>query len=206
MKIHEVIHNKSSHPFTFCKHCKKVFLHPRHVIGETSSLLWTHVFDRCSRYQIHKRQFDNRSTIDDLHDFFSSTNESRSKSITQDQIDKLLFKYYISGNIPFRQIENQYLKELMSLIEINKWQAKASECNTLQARLSKYSKMRIDKLKEVLQANKSRISLALDMWSSRSNHEFLDMLYLIDYLTICAIYLVYNDVNCFSYDDSLDQW
>ena len=47
--------------------------------------------------------------------------------------------------------------------------------------------MRVDKLKEVLQANKSRISLALDMWSSRSNHGFLGMLY----LTNCEAFVQY---------------
>jgi hypothetical protein len=177
LEIHEAIHNKSGHPFTFCKHCKKVFLHPRRIVGGTSSSLRTHVFDRCPRYQIYKRQFDSQSTIGGLHDFFSSTNESQPESITQDQIDELLLKYHISGNIPFRQIENQYLKELVSLIMINKRPAKAPGRNTLRVRLSKYSKMGVDKLKEVLQANKSRISLALDMWSSRSNHGFLGMLY-----------------------------
>jgi hypothetical protein len=177
LEIHEAIHNKSGHPFAFCKHCKKVFLHPRRVVGGTSSSLQTHVFDRCPRYHIHKHQFDSTSRIGNLNDFFSSTSGSRPEPITQARIDELLLKYHISGNIPFRQVENQYLKELVSLIEINKLQAKTPGRNTLRARLSKYSKMGVDKLKEVLQANKSRISLALDMWSSRGNHGFLGTLH-----------------------------
>jgi hypothetical protein len=148
---------------------------------------------------------DSTSTAGGLHGFFSPSNGSKPEPITQGQIDELLLKYHISGNIPFRQVENKYLKELVSLIEINKEQAKAPGRNTLRARLSKYSNMGVDKLKEVLQANKSRISLALDMWSSRSNHGFLGMLYLTNCEGICSMYLIYNDANYFSYHSSLDQ-
>jgi hypothetical protein len=174
-------------------------------VGGSSSSLRTHVFDRCPQYKIHNRRVNSTSTVGGLHNFFSPSNESKPEPITQGQIDELLLKYHISGNIPFRQVENKYLKELVSLIEINKGQAKAPGRTTLRARLSKYSKMSVDKLKEILQANTSRISLALDMWSSRSNHGFLGTLYLTNCEGSCSIYLIYNDANCFSCDGSLDQ-
>jgi hypothetical protein len=95
------------------------------------------------------------------------------KNITQELIEEWVLKFFVSGNIPLLQVENEHLRALISLIKLNGKNAHAPGHTTLCTRVSQYSKMGMEKLKSVLQANDSKISLALDCWSSRSNYGFL---------------------------------
>lgn len=61
----------------------------------------------------------------------------------------------------------------MSFIPINDKPATSPSRTTLRARLSKYSKLAVQDLKDVLTQNESKISLALDCWSSRSRQGYL---------------------------------
>jgi hypothetical protein len=95
--------------------------------------------------------------------------------ITKELFEEQILKFFISGNIPFNTAENEHFQTLMSFIKVNDKPVDSPCRITLQARLEKHSKLAIENLKGVLAANSSKISLALDCWSSRSNYGFLGM-------------------------------
>ena len=97
--------------------------------------------------------------------------------ITKELLEEQILKFFVSGNIAFNQVDNEHFRTLMSFIPINNKPAISSDRTTLHARLSKYAKLSEEQLKELLKNNQSKISLALDCWSSKNKRGFLDMLY-----------------------------
>jgi len=170
LEYDEALNKLTGKPFTICKHCKSVFLHPRRTVNGTSSSMRTHVFERCQAYR--RANCDRLGSSPGIHGFFASASMP-SRVVTQERVEELLLKFLISGNIPLRQVENQYLRELVLMITINGRPCKTPGRKAIRSQLTKYSNMAVNKLKDAIKANKSRISLALDMWSSRSNHAFM---------------------------------
>ena len=80
---------------------------------------------------------------------------------------------FLSGNITFNQADNEHFRTLMSFIPIDNKPATSPGRTTLHARLSKYAKLLEEQLKELLKNNQSKISLALDCWSSKNKRGFL---------------------------------
>jgi hypothetical protein len=115
----------------------------------------------------------------DIRGFYAANmgTESTSTRVTQEFVDETILKFFVSNNIPFKAVDNEHFRKLISLIPLNKSrnQAHSPSRNTLRARLSKYSKMGVDQLKRVLTENDSKFSIALDCWSSRSNYGFMGM-------------------------------
>ena len=79
----------------------------------------------------------------------------------------------ISANLSFNTVENEYFRELISWIKVNNRPAQAPSRKVVRARLSTEAKSVKEDLKTILAANKSKISLAVDCWSSRTNFGFL---------------------------------
>jgi hypothetical protein len=88
-------------------------------------------------------------------------------------IEEHVLKFFISGNIPFKQSDNEHFHKLVSLIQINNKNASAPSRKILRARLSKQAVLAKDNLKAILSTNRSKISLALDCWTTRTNFGFL---------------------------------
>jgi hypothetical protein len=98
--------------------------------------------------------------------------------ITKEALEEQILKFFVSGNIPFAQADNPQFRSLISMIKINKEPAHAPSRTTLRTRLTKYSQMSTDNLKMILAGNTSKISLALDCWTSRNQRGFLGLLHL----------------------------
>lgn len=97
---------------------------------------------------------------------------SQSK-FTMARVEEEILKYIISGNIPFNQVENQYFRNIISFIQIKNTSVQAPSRKVIRARLSSKSEQASDNLRDTLAANTSKISLALDCWSTRINYSFL---------------------------------
>jgi hypothetical protein len=95
--------------------------------------------------------------------------------ITKSQIEEQVLKFLISANIPFRQADNEYFRELVSWITVNNIPTKLPSRKVIRSRLMNEATMAKENLKAVLSTNRSKISLALDCWTTRTNFGFLGM-------------------------------
>ena len=88
-------------------------------------------------------------------------------------LDEEILKFVISANIPFNQVENEHFRRIISWIQVNKHSAQAPSRKVIRARLSSKSELAKENLRKILAANSSKISLAMDCWSTRTNYGFL---------------------------------
>ena len=111
-----------------------------------------------------------------MSQFFPSGEALASQPITKALIDQQVLKFVISATLPFSVIENEYFRDLISWIKVNNRPAQAPSRKVIRARLSTEAQSAKEDLKAALAANKSKISLAVDCWSSRTNFGFLGTL------------------------------
>lgn len=93
-------------------------------------------------------------------------------SMTNDQILDKVLKFFISGNIAFNQADNPYFRDLISEIRIDGSSVPVNRDN-MKSRLTQQSEKGREELLATLMRNESKVSLALDCWSSRNNMAFL---------------------------------
>lgn len=90
-------------------------------------------------------------------------------------IDDEILKFFISGNIPFNQAENEHFRRLISFIQVKNQPVEAPSRKLIRKRLTSKAELARENLRTIIAANSSRISLALDCWSTRTNYGFLGM-------------------------------
>jgi S-adenosylmethionine:tRNA-ribosyltransferase-isomerase (queuine synthetase) len=118
-----------------------------------------------------------------LSDYFNTTSQPH-VLITKEWIEQQVLKFFISANIPFRQADNEYFQELISKIQVNGSAVSLPSRKVIRARLTKEAKAAKADLKIILSQNSSKISLALDMWSTRNKFGFLGILEILVFYEI----------------------
>ena len=111
--------------------------------------------------------------------FFSSERSgSYSTSVlpqTETNVVNEALCFFISGNIPFNQAENPHFKKLISSIKVNGKPVTPPSRKVIRAKLKEAASIAKEELKAELDANDSKVSLALDCWTSRPGHAYLGM-------------------------------
>jgi hypothetical protein len=154
-----------------CKHCSIKFAHPRRNDSVTTSPIKAHIEKRCEAY---KRKHPHRqASASSMSAFLQGSETTTTSAVTQEQIEEQILKFFVSGNIPFNQADNPHFRKLIEMIHVNGRPAHAPGRTTVRARLSKHSQLSDEALINLLAENKSKISLALDCWTSRTNQSFL---------------------------------
>ena len=101
------------------------------------------------------------------------TTEIQGPPILLRPMSKILFSiFFISGNIPFNQADNPEFKKLMQLIKIHGKRVMINR-KVIRAQLTANAAMACTDLKKQLATNISRVSLAMDGWTSRLNNSYL---------------------------------
>ena len=147
--------------------------HPHRTRDGTTTAIKDHLGKRCKAYLNYRS--DASSETRSISYFLSGNkaNASKPTRLSQDLVEEHILRFFVSGNIPFNQAENESFRTLISHIKINDQPARCPGRTTIRRRLTKYAKEGVEDLKALLAANDSKISLALDCWSSRSNYDFL---------------------------------
>jgi hypothetical protein len=171
--FHETVKRSDGIPYTVCMLCNSAYKHPRcWKSGPTNSL--NRHLDDCAAYQrLLKTGVD--SSTGALSDYFNTASQPHIL-VTKEWIEQQVLKFFISANIPFRQADNEYFQELISKIQVNGSAASSPSRKVIRARLSKEAAVAKADLKVILSQNSSKISLALDMWSTRNKFGFLGIL------------------------------
>ncbi len=153
-------------------HCRKMQAHPWKYESKPSGILKRHL-NNCGPYRESQR-IGSGSQASSMTQFFSSGDTTpTSRPITKALIDQQVLKFMISANLPFNAVENENFRELISWIKVNNRPAQAPSRKIIRARLSTEAKSAKEDLKTILAANKSKISLAIDCWSTRTNFGFM---------------------------------
>jgi len=104
-----------------------------------------------------------------------SKSQERVATLTKAMIDDEILKFFISGNIPFNQAENEHFRKLISFIQIKNRPVEGPSPKFIRKTLTSKAESARENLRTIIAANSSRISLALDCWSTRTNYGFLGM-------------------------------
>ena len=107
----------------------------------------------------------------------TSQNADSESKPTQHRVTELMLKFFISGNIAFAQAGNVNLNELIRLIPLESGMpASCPSRKVIRQRLHEHADISTEELHELLATNDSKVSLALDCWSSRSNYGFMGII------------------------------
>ena len=173
--FHETIERSDGVPYAVCMLCNSVYKHPRCWKSAPTNSLNRHL-DDCVAYQrLLKTGVKSSMGSGALSNYFSTASQHRIL-VTKEWIERQVLKFFISANIPFRQADNEYFQELISKIQVNGGAASSPSRKVIRARLSKEAEAAKADLKAVISKNSSKISLALDMWSTRNKFGFLGIL------------------------------
>lgn len=160
-------------PAVKCKACRMTFKHPGSYKRFPSSTLVRHN-EQCPKAKRARiSQTDDGSDIrslleqQSLHD-----RDPGSTNITETDVKNIVLDFFISGNIPFNQADNPEFKKLMQLIKIHGKRVMINR-KVIRAQLTANAAMARTDLKKQLATNISRVSLAMDGWTSRLNNSYL---------------------------------
>lgn len=151
-----------------CKHCPTFFKHPGLQTSAQISTITRHL-KSCSSYQRHCRNQVEKP----IQGYFvpKPSKQGNMPPSELNVVDKVV-DFFISGNISFLQAENPQFQDLLRYISVN---GKTPIINRkkIAKRLTELAVLAKEDLISQLATNESKISLALDCWSSRHNHSFI---------------------------------
>jgi len=154
-------------------------MHPNRLPTKPTTSLKRH-FPKCKEYLRSQRHESNAQSLSTLTHYWesheSAQNQRGNKTITNAMLEEEILKFVISANLPFNQVENGHFQRLISWIQVNQRPAQAPSRKVIRSRLSSKSESAKENLRKILSLNSSKISLALDCWSTRTNYGFLGML------------------------------
>ena len=165
-------------PSIACKFCAHVFQHPRAkaMRRAPTSTMKTHIEDGCKSMPRTKSNTPSMKTASG--GFFG--NGRQEALITQSDVEDQILRFFISGNIPFNQAENPEFRKLVSMIQLGKVSGAAAHPPsrfTVRRRLRSHSETAAENLFETFACLNSKVSLALDCWSTRNMLPFLGIHY-----------------------------
>ena len=89
--------------------------------------------------------------------------------LTGNDVKDTVLDFFIAGNIPFNQADSPEFQRLISMIKVKGKAVKINRKN-LRSRLAEPAAIAKKDLMDELAANVSRVSLAMDGWTSRLNN------------------------------------
>lgn len=168
----EGVHRTTGIPHCLCKYCHDPIMHPYTVSTNPTNSIARH-YPKCKQYKSYTQKgSESQSTMSSYFQTAAGLQQSRNEPTTA-RVEEEILKYIISGNIPFNQVENQHFRNIVSFIQIKNKSIQVPSRKVIRARLSSKSEQASDNLRTTLAANSSKISLALDCWSTRTNYSFL---------------------------------
>jgi hypothetical protein len=183
-QFHEAVNIEATPPtpVVLCKRCLKEYTHPRNGKNSSTSTLNKHI-------ESHQKRDLNEQTqrMKPLKAYFSGSASrvvSPNIGITKTELQTLLLHTAVACNWAFDQFDDPYFRDMLH---------RAFPGHTIPGR-KKISTLLVDAaivaradMRKILTENLSRISLALDCWTSSNRWEFMGMSSLYCSMIVCAI-------------------
>ena len=173
LEFHECVHKQKGTVHVVCKYCRKAYTHPnkigknsngKSIPGGPTTFMSRHLKE-CAEYKKQK------PTLQSFINEFNNHDTMTRNNLDDDILNKIL-KFFISGNIAFNQADNPYFLELIQTAHVRAKQPVINRKN-IRERLRKLAATAKENLMMTLIENDSKISLALDCWSSKNGYAFL---------------------------------
>jgi hypothetical protein len=168
----ETVHRKNGTAHVLCKHCHVSLHHPNRDGNKSTSSMSKHL-KICSSFRRKlQMQAGEHSPAVDLFDEWIGASTRDRPVTSRDGVKERVLRIIISGNLPFSFADNIELLELLkdAYPDLPPPNRKAIvELLKSKATLSRHE------MKVRLAALDSKVSLALDIWTTRTNLAFLGM-------------------------------
>jgi hypothetical protein len=124
----------------------------------------------CNKGKLAKQSSANFNLFESF--FASEDNLPTSGVMTSDKLCEQVLRIILAGNLSFSQAENV---ELVALLRNAYPNVNIPNRRSVTNKLNEQTMMAKEKLKDRLATVESKISLAIDVWSTRTNYSFLGM-------------------------------
>ena len=161
--FHEVIDLNLSEAKVHCKTCIKIYDHPKVKDGNTSSM-WKHFRKHAKSQNLVKP-----TGSQDIRSFIS-TQQGTNVGVTQSDLEGLLLDATVESNWPFDQFEKLAFRKF---VQSGFPGHKVPRRKAMRFRLKRAAEKARNELREQFASVDSRISLALDCWTSPNRWEFM---------------------------------
>ena len=168
---YEAVDLQNSSSVVICKYCHKVYNHPRLKTNSGTDVLNKHWR---SKHNISRH--NNKVKLGAMDQYVRSTETQKEKNlvITKRELEEFLVKAMTSCNWPFVQFGNQDFKNLLAqgfphLIDF------LPSPKRMKTVLSEQANQAREEIRLRFASMTSRISLALDCWTSSNSLEFMGM-------------------------------
>ena len=122
----------------------------------------------CNKIKLAKQSPANLNLFKSF--FASEDNLPTSGVMISDKLYEQVLRIILAGNLSFSQVENP---ELVALLRNAYPDANIPNRGSVVNKLNEQTAMAKEKLKDQLGTVESKISLAMDVWSTRTNYSFL---------------------------------
>ena len=167
----EAVNTTSGIPVCLCKGCCQSIGHPSRNDHKSTTNLKRHSL-KCMKLKEKQIRNGGRSNSA-IPNFFTSGATPLRRSATNQLVNEEVLKFFVSGNIPFNQADNPHFKQLIEWITTSDSSSPSISRKTVRKHLSAKAKVATVDLKTTLADVDSKISLALDCWTSRNGFAFL---------------------------------
>ena len=170
-------------PHQICKHCEYLTKHNNLLNGKTPKNLNEHL-ERCDKYKAWRRtnpssdyedEHVNHSTPKNiLNDYLTSPSDilPTKGAMTSAKLCEQVLRIIVAGNLSFSFAENP---EFVALLRHAYLDCNIPNRRSVAKALKKAAKDERVALREELMNNDSKVSIALDAWTSNNNIAFLGM-------------------------------
>jgi hypothetical protein len=166
---HEAVDLQKSTAVVICKVCHKIYEHPQLKKGSGTDVIVKH----------WQRKHENKKsavTIGPLDQYTRSTETPKQDRLVASklELEELLVKAMVACNWPFVQFNNEDFQNLLArgFPHLKDSLPRSKRMATV---LSERADMAKEEIRLRFASNTSRISLALDCWTSSNSLEFMDM-------------------------------
>ena len=167
-KYHEVLHTTAFTPHILCKHCKATMSHPNRNGDKSTSNMRRHL-EKCGPYNRYLCQYA-ESASDGLHACTGWKRPGDHGPMTSERLREMLLRILISANLPFAFVGNEDFRQLLHEAFPK---CQIPRCQVMPDLLLTSAIHTAPELHQELVANESKVSLAIDVWTTRNNLAFL---------------------------------
>ena len=178
MGYYEAVNLETNSAVVVCKKCLQEYEHPRWKKDSSTSTIQKH-------YNKHEETKPRVTSAESIERYLRTS--SAASSLSQLDLDELLLQTLAACNWSFNQFDNPQFQYFISRALPNHRCPGRRQIRNL---LRKAAQAAHEDIKERLASCTSRVSLALDCWSSSNSYNFIGMILLCkanrsDYLSLC---------------------
>ena len=157
-EYYKLLHTTAFTPHILCKHSKATMSHPNRNGDKSTSNMLCHL-EKCGTYTRYLRQYA-ESALDGQHVCAGWNRPSDPSPMTSEGLWEILLRILVSANLPFAFVENEEFRKMLHEAFPN---CQIPRCQIMPDLLSVSAMGAASELRQELVANKSRVSLEMDV-------------------------------------------